>query len=474
MKKSNEMSEKEKENLYKKIQMRMTTAPVPDDLTPPEIMPFLIIFETPEVMSVRYILEKLHPHWKDVVAKASVSLQHLRAELDKLDNIFEEYTSQQKKKDKSDLLIKIDYMNVEIYRRYSVIQPLWVSVKNNLMATRRAIIIQRIEILQGLFNLCTYLLEYPRYIAVKSYSAFQDWKSLESDIMPVQYLKFHSLKFALSDLQYQNQCLPRPFSSKNQNISLISHMITNGIVMIDPQSGYIPVLDEYFVFSYFLESKVSPFVVEHEIPKNMEISDIPALVTRMVAALSSYINLDSTNSQYQVMKQVLYQMCARYVFDRQLIVDKGATYSKVFESNLAKSEKMTLQQLGYATTYIPKEFIDKTAEDIVSSNNYLSKARDLFLSILFQTYPGDIASILYQVSLCLSGCVAEWTGQSFDFSSSFDDMILMWKLIFLSSQCSSIAWIISSLERYENMEVISALHANTCLVPRALIMNMSQ
>lgn len=468
-KQNREMTEKEKEALYRKISSRMTADPIMDDFLRPEVLPFLIFYETPEVLSALYIMEKLYPHWKEIVEKAPIFIEDMHKELDNLDKIFDKY----EKKSETEHPFPLNYINLDIYRKYATLYPIWISTKHNLFATRRAILIQRVEILQALYNICAYLLENPRYIAVRSYTAFQDWKSLEADLMPTQYIKYHSIKFAVYDLAYQNKCLPRPFSNKEQNVSLLSHIVTNCIAAIDPASGYIPFTDDYYVFSYFLESKVSPFNIAQKIQIQVTAEDIPGYASEMNQAIAEFIGIDEQNPDQESMMRVINQLCVRYLFDKYFLIELERKTNEKFEAKFAEMKNLTLTQLGLNKPFIPQEFHDLTCSQFTEKEQYLLKAQEFFDLVVFQTFPSELSHLLYQVGLCLGACIAQWTNTSFDASKSFDDLIVLWKIVFLSTNCEGFYWLITALEHYSKLNVITQEEANSSLVPRALIMMMS-
>ena len=459
---------KDPKQLVLSIQETMTNEPIPKQLFPADIQNLLIIYDFPqekEDMDPVYIYNKLYPEWVQFTEAAPKIIKSLKSELDAIEK---KITSVQKPKN---FRHPINFINADYVRQFHVLYPEFTSTKNNLSSTRVAILQQRINMLTHLCALCEELIKHPRYVHIKLYTALQNYKSIEADYLASQYLKYHSLKFKLTDLESQILFIPKVFDQTESNIELVKHLVTTCVVMADPQSGYLPYIEECDILTQFLKSKMSPIHLKDEIVDNELTPEVAVpLLHKITHVLCDFIGLQSGKTSEE---RGLNALCARSLFNQYMLMNYQATPNEKFQNILLSLNGQTITQLGLATYYIPKAFLLSTPIELVHSTPTLNYALQAFQQLQFLVTPMDVAYYCYIISLSLASTICDWTQTQVDYSSSFDDMFIMWKLLFIAAQDVGAEIAISSIQKWDTLDAIAPLHKNSCLIPRAVILSLS-
>ena len=459
---------KEPKQLVLAIQETMTNEPIPKQLFPPDIKNLIIIYDFPqdkEEMDPVYIYEKLYPEWTYFTESAPKYIDALQKNL-----IASEKSVTTEKKAKN-FRFPINFINADYVRQFKVLHPEFLSTKNNLTSTRIAILQQRINMLTHLKDLCEELIKHPRYVHIKSYTALQSYKSIEADYLATQYLKYHSLKCKLTDLEAQILFIPKIFDQQESNVELVKHLVTTCVVMADPKSGYLPYIEECDVLMQFLKSKLSPIHLKDEIVDNEFSPEVVVpLLHKITHVLSDFIGLASGRTSEE---RGLNSLCARALFNEYLLINIDSNPNEKFQNAIVSMKDQTITQLGLVKDYIPKAFLASTPIELVLSSPTLNYALQAFQQLQFLVTPMDIAYYCYIISLSLASAICEWTNTNLDYSSSFDDMFIMWKLLFIAGQDVGAEIAISSIQRWDSLDAIAPLHKNSCLIPRAVILSLS-
>ena len=340
--------------LLQEVQERMTPEPIPKELLPEIIKRFLVFYDQPhekESMDAFYICEQLYPEWMYFIEKSPEIMKNLEQQ----ENILEAFFDKECKGELTKIKLKyqINVENREVARQFAILYPFFNKVRLNLSSTRFAIVKQRKLILKALFSLCEELIKHPRYVHLKLYTILQNWQNLETDMIPSSFIKHQALKYKLKDLESQLKFIPNSFINEEQNKELLKHIVTSCVVMCDPQSGYLPEIDECFSLGCLLKSEKSPINLKDEILCDMTPEFTYSLLHKITTHLCDYIGLkqDKINEI-----KGLDSICTRFLFDELMLINLNQKINQTFMHKMSEMNSKTLQELGFTAEYIPKDY----------------------------------------------------------------------------------------------------------------------
>jgi len=443
--------------IFKAKNPEFTQEPLPKHLLVPEIEAFVRFLSFDVYPDQQYVMNILQPHFEESVNKIKPYLAEMREELDNVKKcVIDQKPLPTKFK------YKCHFMNDEAWRKYRAIYPIYQHLKNNLTSTRVSILSKRIDMLDALLNLAIHLSEHPRYMHLNIGIALQSWRSIELSFMPQLFIQFRSAELALADLKKQLNFIPHPFSEKESNQQFVRQIISAGMLLKDPESGYLSHIDEYDLFSHFLHSSKSPFKIPKSPPDN-----INEFLQTIVDSLSAFIELPSES---QAEKQILYSYSTRFIFDEYCLFNS----MKSTESNLSNIifafHSKKIQDIGVSFEFIPEKFSSNDSWGLFETTPMLTSVISQFTSCLFLPNPIDIAHVIHLISLSMAGAIAQWNSRNLEMANSFDGLFNMWKVLFIASQLPYPDALFDFIQQWESLVSMPPQYINICRVPRAVIL----
>jgi hypothetical protein len=360
------------------------------------------------------------------------------------------------------------YLNLEPYRKFFVILPVFINLRTSLNAIRLSILTTRLSKLVSLQKLCKHLAENPRYYHINIHSATQNWKALEFDYMPDVFSKYIAFRNQLDDMCLMLDFIPRPFANDDANKNLFLRLINCHLKMRDPVTGYIPYAKEFEILALFLDSKSSPFVLKKI--KSLDSHQFKSTLARMHAALTAWCGIKpGQRSLNEVVKSVVARMLFdKYRFDLRPIGLASAS----LQNHISNLSKLPLSKIGMTEDQVPEKFLDKTAAELFRELPDVSMVPDSLLECLFCTNPVDAAFRIYRSGLALAGMLANIRNERIEKSQRFDDLFACWKSAIIAAEIPEPDQLFQWLSMFKNVEVMPPKLAAALRIPRTVVKTM--
>ena len=405
-----------------------------------------------------YILERLVPHFEEVVNSLTPVINQLLFSVKDLEEKIKKTAETPPPK------YKYNFFNASLWRKFNVLYNVYNETKSNLLASRFSIQSKRAELLSQINNLAYYLAEHPRYYYINHVHAQQTWRSIEFDYISSVYIQFKAVKFALKDIEQQLRFIPHPFSNEEENKNFLRVLITEEACTIsDPITGFIPYCECYEIFSLFIESRRSPIKFSKTLkPKNEKFIKF---LTYMLDKLIAFTGFEMKSKEYRVLSS----MCIRYLIDFYLFLENETPDCSKVDKKLHEFVDMSIGDIISPFKIFDEETLQQKAFDFFTTNQLISSVVSDIRQIVFYTNPYDIANQIHRVSLSLNFLLTRALHQSVEQVNASEEMKRMWGALLVAADMPGLCAAFKQVEQWTKYIPISKEFVTSLTIPLTFI-----
>ena len=439
--------------------IEITTDPIPPELVFERMSEFVVPIEPGFGKDEEYLSSVLVPNFERAFEKLTNAIQDNVAFQKQLEKKLQtpELSSQVIEAYKTT-------WNISLYRRFVTLHTLYLEQNRSLLMTRMMLVKERIDLLNQLKAITIELLHRPRYFHINIAHACEPPKTVEFLYLPALFLQVKSLRNALHMVSVQMSLVPKPFSSKQENVSLLKRLIDANYALRDPDTDYLAYTEEYELFSQFLVSKASPVrITDIRIVKN---SDFVAILDSVCEKLRSYIGYRSIDS---CKCDVLQVMCSRFLFDHFMLCEDRAKGSVLLQSYLQRLASKSLAEIGVNKSHIPEKYLSQPPSVFFSENATILRAPEDLLSCHFMTNPIDVLFQIRRIELKLVAVISEHKTETLEEAATFDGLFTLWKILFIAAQIPEIRQVFDFVSKWKTLPFIPNSFLSATKVPKLVL-----
>ena len=336
----------------------------------------------------------------------------------------------------SDYDIKKNYLNIDIYRKFiilnKILQTLYVSIEQ----TRESLIISNIKTLNHLKNVVSYLIDNPLLLYINVDSITVPFKEIENNNLHIIKKQYYYYKRHVKSLILKIQFMPVPIITEDR----IRKLLNEYNEMTDPLNKYIPETDDYDIFKRYILSNEE--IIKKL--KNLTLLNFQVKVNEIIETLPS-INEDKYIN-------TLRYLIAKYLYE--IIYAQSKLERSIQDETIVSSlSSMKLHELGFPVTLFDHEFLLQTSLELFQNPLLNGTCSDL-LCCYFNTFPLDTLLTLYKIHLKMMNAIAILTNMPFDSISDSDLIFVFWKSLFIASQVPNPRYILSTLSHLKSLSLL--------------------
>lgn len=440
-----------------------TLDPIPEEYLFPKWDEFIVPLPIEGYPNRLYVKENIVPNLVKVYNELTPYIYQLSDIINQVQKIVKDSSVKRYKKM---FKTRPHFLNVDIYRKFGILLPIFIEIRTSLNAIRLSILQDRLTTLVKLQKLCRYLAEHPRYVHVKSQTATQNWRGLEFDYMPEVFSRYIAYRNQLDDLIILLEFIPKPFAEEKANKTLIMNLLRAHLGIRDPVTGYIPYIEEFETLASFLESKVSPFNLKYI--KTLNQHQLNNTLSRMHQAIADWLGVHAGKRS---MNEVIKSVIGRLLFDRYYSCLRPlGLASEALNQHIVELSVLPLSKLGITDQVCKVEYLSMTPSQFFASNDSdLNQVIDNLTMCLFCTNPIDAAWNIYKANMAIASHLARMQNSDVTRSQKFDDLFKIWRIAFIAAQIPEPDQLLEWLSMYLSLEVMPPMLASACKIPQMVI-----